>query len=197
MSSTSTNGQKIRGFRKQNKMSQSELGAIVGKSYRTVCSYELGTISVPNSVVSILNSKYKLGLKSSKSTKSSKSSSVKTSSVKTSSVKSTQSFKPTKMSKTSKSTKTSKVVASTTSATVKKSSSVDLSSVSFSKKSSVSSRFSSLRKSSGLTQGKFAKMLSTNQTRVNRLESGKTSFVPVSTLKSLVKSNVNLNSLFA
>lgn len=194
MSLTSTNGQKIRGFRKQNKMSQSELGAIVGKSYRTICSYELGTISVPNSVVSVLNSKYKLGLKSSKSTKSSKSSSVKTSSVKTSSVKSTKSFKPTKMSKTSK---TTKVVASTTSATTKKSRSVDLSSVSFSKKSSVSSRFSSLRKSSGLTQGKFAKMLSTNQTRVNRLESGKTSFVPVSTLKSLVKSNVNLNSLFA
>lgn len=188
MSSTSTNGQKIRGFRKQNKMSQSELGAIVGKSYRTICSYELGTISVPNSVVSVLNSKYKLGLKSSKSTKSTKAS-------KSTSSKSVKSFKPTKVS--SKTSKTTKVVASTTSATTKKSRSVDLSSVSFSKKSSVSSRFSSLRKSSGLTQGKFAKMLSTNQTRVNRLESGKTSFVPVSTLKSLVKSNVNLNSLFA
>ena len=59
------NGLKLRGFRKQNGLSQSYIGEIVGKDFRTISRYELGD-AMPKSVIDILNKKYNLKLKSQK-----------------------------------------------------------------------------------------------------------------------------------
>ena len=71
--STVSNGLILRGFRKQNKLTQTEIGSVVGRSSKTVGHWETGYHNIPESIISILNKKYKLGLVSTKSTKSSKS----------------------------------------------------------------------------------------------------------------------------
>ena len=73
-SSKVSNGLLLKGFRKQNGLTQAYIAEIVGKNKRTVSSYEIGKINMPSSVISTLNKKYKLGLTDSTSTKSSKSS---------------------------------------------------------------------------------------------------------------------------
>ena len=58
------NGQRLKGLRKQNGYTQEYIGNLVGKDKRSISRYELGTTSMPSSVISILNKKYNLGLKS-------------------------------------------------------------------------------------------------------------------------------------
>jgi transcriptional regulator with XRE-family HTH domain len=62
MSINEENGLKLKGFRKQNGFSQSYIGEIVGKDFRTISRYELG-YAMPKSVIDILNQKYNLRLK--------------------------------------------------------------------------------------------------------------------------------------
>ena len=62
MSINEENGLKLKGFRKQNGFSQSYIGEIVGKDFRTISRYELGD-AMPKSVIDILNQKYNLRLK--------------------------------------------------------------------------------------------------------------------------------------
>lgn len=65
-SKTLTNSQKLKGFRLQNKMSQTELGKIVGKNFRTISNYEKGYRSIPEDVITKLNKDYHLKLEHSK-----------------------------------------------------------------------------------------------------------------------------------
>lgn len=58
------NGLKLKGFRKQNGYSQAYIGELVGKCQRTVSGYEMGVSPMPNDVISLLNKKYNLKLKS-------------------------------------------------------------------------------------------------------------------------------------
>lgn len=59
------NGQKLKGFRKQNGYSQAYVGQLIGKDHRTISAYEVGRYPIPDSVVDLLNKKYDLKLKSS------------------------------------------------------------------------------------------------------------------------------------
>ena len=63
-----SNGSKLRGFRVQNKMSQPELGSIVGKNFRTISQYELGIHAIPEDIIIKLNKEYHLKLQSTGST---------------------------------------------------------------------------------------------------------------------------------
>lgn len=56
------NGKKLKGFRQQNKMSQNDLGSIIGKNFRTVSYYEKGHYSIPNDIIEKLNKEYHLRL---------------------------------------------------------------------------------------------------------------------------------------
>ena len=60
------NGQRLKGLRKQNGYTQEYIGNLVGKDKRSISRYELGTTSMPSSVINILNKEYNLGLKSTK-----------------------------------------------------------------------------------------------------------------------------------
>ena len=105
--STVSNGLILRGFRKQNKLTQADIGSVVGRSNKTVGNWETGFRNIPASIVSILNKKYKLGLTSSTTSKSK--SSKTTSSKTTSSVSSTRSYK-TRVRRNSKKSVESKFV---------------------------------------------------------------------------------------
>lgn len=56
------NGKKLKGFRQQNKMSQNDLGSIIGKNFRTVSNYEKGHCSIPETIIEKLNKEYHLRL---------------------------------------------------------------------------------------------------------------------------------------
>lgn len=56
------NGEILLGFRKQNKMTQTELGNVVGKDKRDVSKWEKGYITIPQSIIETLNKKYRLKL---------------------------------------------------------------------------------------------------------------------------------------
>jgi len=58
------NGEILLGFRKQNKLTQSELGKIVGLDSRDISKYEKGLRAIPQEAVDVLNSTYNLKLKS-------------------------------------------------------------------------------------------------------------------------------------
>ena len=60
--STASNGLKLKGFRKQNKISQAELGNKVNRDYRTVSGWETGKSNIPDSIIHTLNKLYKLNL---------------------------------------------------------------------------------------------------------------------------------------
>ena len=49
------NGQRLKGLRKQNGYTQEYIGNLVGKDKRSISRYELGTTSMPSSVINILN----------------------------------------------------------------------------------------------------------------------------------------------
>lgn len=57
------NGLLLLGFRKQNRMTQTELGLIVGKDKREVSHWEKGDRTIPQSIINLLNKKYRIRLK--------------------------------------------------------------------------------------------------------------------------------------
>lgn len=63
------NGLKLKGFRLQNDLSVNTLSQLINKSPRQVFRYEAGEAPIPEDILSLLNNKYKLGLKSQKKTK--------------------------------------------------------------------------------------------------------------------------------
>lgn len=85
--STVSNGLILRGFRKQNKLTQAQVGSVVGRTGKVVSKWETGVNNIPASIISILNKKYKLGLTTKTSSKSTKTTTT------TSSVSSTRSYK--------------------------------------------------------------------------------------------------------
>lgn len=89
------NGKKLRGFRKQNKITQLEISTIVGRSRRAVGFWEEGKTSIPSNIIKILNKKYNLKLKDTISTPKSTTKTTKTTKS-TKAVKSTKSVKSTK-----------------------------------------------------------------------------------------------------
>ena len=66
MKQVARNGQKLKQFRKKNGFTQSDIANILGKHNSVVSKYELGTLSIPESVITILNERYNIGLKSTK-----------------------------------------------------------------------------------------------------------------------------------
>lgn len=58
------NGEILLGFRKQNRMTQAELGEILGRNFRDISKYEKGLLPIPQEVVTLLNKRFKLRLKS-------------------------------------------------------------------------------------------------------------------------------------
>lgn len=68
MSINKDNGLKLKGFRLQNELSVNDLSKLIGKSPRQIFRYEAGEAPIPEDILSQLNSKYKLGLKSQKKT---------------------------------------------------------------------------------------------------------------------------------
>ena len=56
------NGKILRGFRKQNKLTQAQVGSLINRGQRAVSFYETGSHSIPIDVVNILNGKYNLKL---------------------------------------------------------------------------------------------------------------------------------------
>ena len=66
MKQVARNGQKLKQFRKKNGFTQSDIANILGKHNSVVSKYELGTLSIPESVITILNRRYNIGLKSTK-----------------------------------------------------------------------------------------------------------------------------------
>lgn len=56
------NGLKLRGFRKQNKLTQKAVADVIGKSISEVCKYELGKLGMTDAVIDTLNKEYKLKL---------------------------------------------------------------------------------------------------------------------------------------
>lgn len=61
-SNATSNGLKLKGFRKQNKMSQTDLGNKINRDFRTVSCWETGKSNIPDSVIYSLNKLYKLNL---------------------------------------------------------------------------------------------------------------------------------------
>ena len=58
-----SNGLKLRGFRKQNKMTQAQVGAAIGRNSRTISQYETAYRAIPDKIIAQLNAKYSLDLK--------------------------------------------------------------------------------------------------------------------------------------
>lgn len=57
------NGLILKGFRKQNKLSQQQMGDLIHRDHRSVSAYELGSRPIPKTIINMLNNKYKLKLK--------------------------------------------------------------------------------------------------------------------------------------
>ncbi len=178
MSTTSTvnyeNGQKLKGFRKQNNLSQAVIAEVVGKNYRTISNWESGRNAIPSYAIKKLNSKYNLNL-SYTDTTSSKSTSTSTNKTVSKSVSSTKTT-------TSKSTKSSKI---------------DYSSFKYVKSASVYTRFTNLRAYTNYSQSQFAHTFAMNPSAVSRYESGKMDTISFASLKSMIKAGIDLNSFFA
>lgn len=58
-----TNGELLLGFRLQNKLTQTDIGNLVGKDKREVSKWEKGYRAIPQSIIDTLNKKYKIKLK--------------------------------------------------------------------------------------------------------------------------------------
>lgn len=173
--STISNGLILRGFRKQNKLTQADIASVVGKNKRTISSYEIGKINIPSSVISILNKKYKLGLTSTSKTTDSKSVKEVIDSVKT---KSTKGTKTTKYNWDVKSGKISKVRRSI----VGKGLNVKVS------KNSFSGRFQSFIKSTGLTVAEFSSKYHMSTAQIYRiLNNNGTHYFSTTTIKKIAK----------
>lgn len=184
------NGQKLKGFRKQNKLTQSVIAEFVGKNYRTISSWESGKIAIPNSIISKLNKKYKLNLKISESNIISNKSSVKDSiKSKTNSKTNSKNISKCNCKCNSKTNKSN--------CSKKSNSKIDFSSFNYVKSASISTRWTNLRKYTKLSQDSFGELFNISSSSISRYETNKKDTVSFDTLKYMVKAGINLNSFFA
>lgn len=167
------NGKILLGFRKQNKMSQSELGKIINRDSRDISKYETGMRPIPQDAVDFLNAQYKLKLKA--TNKVVKGYSLVSKPVEKVSKKVTKT-KVVEAVKSKASSKKSKTIVSEAPKTTKSST------------KSFGSRLAALRQSLNLTQTAFAKKFSFEPTKVSRLESDKSNSLTISSIKALNKS---------
>lgn len=159
------NGEILLGFRKQNKITQSELGKMIGRDSRDISKYEKGFRAIPQSAVDLLNDNYHLKLKST----------GKVYKV----VSTTRNFvveytpkKSVKSAKSEKKTVKSSGVTTTTTTT---------------KPKTFAERLIAVRESLGLSQKSFAKKYGFKLSRLEGLEKGRTSYIGVSSLSKLSK----------
>lgn len=165
--STVSNGLILRGFRKQNKLTQAEIGTVVGRSGKTVGHWETGYHEIPESIVSILNKKYKLGL----TTKSSK----KTVKEVIDSVKTTKKVSNKKYNWNVKSGKISRVISG-------KGLDTKVSNNSF------AGRFKAFIKSTGLTVAAFATKYGMSTAQIYRiLNNDGTHYISTTSIKKIAK----------
>ena len=163
------NGEILLGFRKQNKMSQTEIAEIIGRDRRDISKYETGQRAIPQNSIEVLNKKYGLKLKST--------------------------GKVIKVRKNSKAVDienkkaVSKVVAKKIETKVAKEKSFRIKGTSFGK------RLVSLRESMGLNQSQFAKKFNFENSRLSRLESEKTTNINIASIKALFKAGVDVKTL--
>ena len=161
------NGEILLGFRKQNKITQSELGNMIGRDSRDISKYEKGFRAIPQSAVDLLNDKYHLKLKSTGKVYKVVST-TRNFVVEYSPKKSTKSVKTTKSAKKVKSSG----VTTTTTTT---------------KPKTFAERLIAVRESLGLTQKSFAKKYGFKLSRLEGLEKGRTTSVDVNSLSKLSK----------
>lgn len=161
------NGEILIGFRKQNKMTQSELANILGRDRRDISKYEVGQRAIPQNSIDLLKKTYGLKLKSTgkviKVRKNSKTVDIESKVITKSSVKTKEvtaheeTFRP--------------------------------------KGNTFAKKLTSLREHLGLNQIQFAKKYKFENSRLSRLENGKTTNISVESLKAL-KKVVNISYLF-
>lgn len=146
-----SNALKLRGFRKQNKMTQAEIGASIGRNSRTISQYETEYRAIPDKIIAQLNAKYSLDLKPV--------------------VMYDWDIKTGKFTIVKKSTKkSSKVSSKSTKASSKKSVSSKRTSSSSSKRTSTfNSRFVSFYKSTGLSVVEFSSKYNMSPAQVYRI----------------------------
>ena len=157
------NGEILLGFRKQNKITQSELGKMIGRDSRDISKYEKGFRAIPQSAVDLLNDNYHLKLKST----------GKVYKVVSTTRNFVVEYTPKKSVKTTKSVKKVKAGGvSTTTTTQPK---------------TFAERLVALRESLGLSQKSFAKKYGFKLSRLEGLEKGRTSYIGVSSLSKLSK----------
>ena len=215
------NGQILTGFRKQNKMTQAELGKIIGRDSRDISKYETGLRPIPQAAVDYLNTTYKLKLKStgkvvkvikttknhvieftkpSKSTKASvtfelPSVTLKKTSKKAKKTSTTKASKTVKTSKTVKPAKIEKTVKSTKKTTpVKAVKTETTTKTTTTKTSTFGKRLSSFRTGTGLGVKAFAKKYKLTVSGLTRLESGSALTVSITALRALSK-DVSIDAL--
>lgn len=213
------NGQILTGFRKQNKMTQAELGKIIGRDSRDISKYETGLRPIPQAAVDYLNTTYKLKLKStgkvvkvikttknhvieftkpSKSTKASVTFELPSVTLKKTPKKAKRTSKAVKTTKTAKTVKTSKVektVKSTKKTTpVKAVKTETTTKTTTTKTSTFGKRLSSFRTGTGLGVKAFAKKYKLTVSGLTRLESGSALTVSITALRALSK-DVSIDAL--
>jgi transcriptional regulator with XRE-family HTH domain len=213
------NGQILTGFRKQNKMTQAELGKIIGRDSRDISKYETGLRPIPQAAVDYLNSTYKLKLKStgkvvkvikttknhvieftkpSKSTKASVTFELPSVTLKKTPKKAKRTSKAVKTTKTAKTVKPSKVektVKSTKKTTpVKAVKTETTTKTTTTKTSTFGKRLSSFRTGTGLGVKAFAKKYKLTVSGLTRLESGSALTVSITALRALSK-DVSIDAL--
>lgn len=173
------NGEILVGFRKQNKITQSELGKMVGLDSRDISKYEKGYRAIPQEAIDYLNSKYNLKLKSTG-----------------------------KVVKYKIAGKGITVVSPKSSIKVDKKGNVEISAKSIEvatkgksfrtssfKGSTFAKRLTSLRETLNMTQSAFAKKFHFEPSRLSRIESNKTTTVDIKSLKALSKAGYDIVSL--
>ena len=166
-----SNGKILAGFRKQNKITQSALGEMIGLDSRDISKYETGHRAIPQEAVDYLNSKYNLKLKSTGKVVNYK---IEGKGLKVSKVKS------------------SKKVKAKTAVVSKKKSSWGVTS----KHHTFGERVALVRKTLKLSQKDFAEKFGFSQAHLSQIESDKAKSISIQALQNMHNAGINLRTLF-
>ena len=166
-----SNGKILAGFRKQNKITQSALGEMIGLDNKDISKYETGHRAIPQEVVDYLNSKYNLKLKSTGKVVNYK---IEGKGLKVAKVKS------------------SKKVKGKTGVVPKKKSFWDA----VSKPLTFGERLAFVRKTLNLSQKEFAEKFGFSQAHLSRIESDMAISIPIQALRLMQYEGINLSALF-
>lgn len=164
-----SNGKILAGFRKQNKITQSALGEMIGLDNKDISKYETGHRAIPQEVVDYLNSKYNLKLKSTGKVVNYK---IEGKGLKVSKVKSSKKVKAGVVSK--------------------KKSSWDATS----KPHTFGERVALVRKTLNLSQKDFAEKFGFSQAHLSQIESDKAKSISIQALQNLYNAGINIRTLF-